>query len=325
MIYVKNDSTDANFNFALEKYLIEELDIADGYFLFWRTTPTLMIGRYQNALAEINMDFAKAHNIHIVRRVTGGGTIYTDMNGWQFSFINKRLGTKEIDFHTYTLPIIKALDSLGVTAVKSGRNDLLIAGKKFSGNAQYIRKNVMLHHGSILFDTDLSQLVRSLSPDDEKLISKGIKSVKSRVTNVAEHLPTKMDSLGFRDVMLNYLLADMDTYELSEADIARVMQIKAAQFDSWDWNFGKAPKFNITKENRFDGGKLKVESFVQNGHIEQIKFYGDFFAKEGLSDLEDSLKGCPYDTDDIKKALQHKDAQSYFFNITLDEILSCII
>jgi len=325
MIYVKYDSTDANFNFALEKYLIEELDIADGYFLFWRTTPTLMIGRYQNALAEINMDYAKAHNIHIVRRVTGGGTIYTDMNGWQFSFINKRLGTKEIDFHTYTLPIIDALASIGVTAVKSGRNDLLIAGKKFSGNAQYIRKNVMLHHGSILFDTDLSQLVRSLSPDDEKLISKGIKSVKSRVTNVAEHLPTKMDSLGFRDVMLNYLLMGKETYELTAADVARVNEIKAAQFDSWDWNFGKAPRFNITKENRFAGGKLKVESFVKDGHIELIKFYGDFFAKEGLSDIEDALKGCAYETDAIKKALQHFDAQSYFFNITLDEILSCII
>ena len=284
-----------------------------------------MIGRYQNALAEINMDFAKKHDIHIVRRITGGGTIYTDMNGWQFSFINKRLGTKEIDFHTYTLPIIKALDSLGVTAVKSGRNDLLIAGKKFSGNAQYISKNVMLHHGSLLFDTDLTQLVRSLSPDNEKLVSKGIKSVKSRVANVAEHLGRSMTSLQFRDVMLDYLLADMDTYELTEKDVARINEIKKAQFDTWDWNFGKTPKFNITKENRFAGGKLKVESFVKDGHIERIKFYGDFFAKEGLNDLEDSLRGCPYDTDDIKKALLHADAQSYFFNITLDEILSCII
>ncbi len=325
MIYVKYDSTDANFNFALEKYLIEELDIASGYFLFWRTTTTLMIGRYQNALAEINMDFAKQHNIHIVRRVTGGGTIYTDLNGWQFSFINKRLGTKEIDFHTYTLPIIEALASLGVQAEKSGRNDLLIDGKKFSGNAQYIRKNVMLHHGSILFDTDLTQLVRSLSPDDEKFISKGIKSVRSRVTNVAEHLNTKLDSLGFRDVMLEFLLTDKETYELTPADVARVNEIKAAQFDSWDWNFGKTPNFNISKENRFAGGKLKVESFVKDGHIEQIKFYGDFFAKEGLEDLEDSLRGCHYDTDDIKKALLHMNAQCYFFNITLDEILSCII
>lgn len=325
MIYVKYDSTDANFNFALEKYLIEELDIADSYFLFWRTTPTLMIGRYQNALVEINMDYAKKHNIHIVRRVTGGGTIYTDMNGWQFSFINKRMGTKEIDFHTYTRPIIDALASLDITAVKSGRNDLLIEGKKFSGNAQYIRKNVMLHHGSILFDTDLSELVRSLTPDDEKLISKGIKSVRSRVTNVAEHLNKKMDSLEFRDVMLNYLLADMDTYELSAADVKRVMQIKTAQFDSWDWNFGKTPKFNITKENRFAGGKLKVESFVADGHIKEIKFYGDFFAKEGIGDIETALKGCAYDLDAIKKALQQTDAQSYFFNITQDEILSCII
>jgi len=167
----EHESTDANFNFALEKYAIEELDIADSYFMFWRTTPTLMIGRYQNTLAEINMPFAKANNINIVRRITGGGTIYTDMNGWQFSFINKQAGGKEIEFETYTRPIIDALHSIGVAAEKSGRNDLVIDGRKFSGNAQYKRKDVMLHHGSILFDTNIENLVRAITPDDEKLVS----------------------------------------------------------------------------------------------------------------------------------------------------------
>lgn len=324
-MYVKCDSTDANLNFALEKYLIDELDVADGYFMFWRTTPTLMIGRYQNARAEVNMEHAKKMNINIVRRITGGGTIYTDMNGWQFSFINKAHDKKEINFHTYTKPIIDALASLDVTAVKSGRNDLLIDDKKFSGNAQYVKKNVMLHHGSILFNTDLSQLVRSLTPDDEKLISKGIKSVKSRVTNVADHMSKKMTSLEFRDVMIKYLTADMQTYELSEADLKRIMEIKAEVFDSWNWNFGRDPKFNITKENRFAGGKLHVDSLVNSGHIDEIKFYGDFFAKEGVNELELALVGCAYEEDAIKKTLEQSDAQSLFFGITLEEILSCII
>lgn len=324
-MYVKCDSTDANLNFALEKYLIDELQVADSYFMFWRTTPTLMIGRYQNARAEVNMEHAKKMNINIVRRITGGGTIYTDMNGWQFSFINKAHDKKEINFHTYTKPIIDALASLDVTAVKSGRNDLLIDGKKFSGNAQFVKKNVMLHHGSILFDTDLSQLVRSLTPDDEKLISKGIKSVKSRVTNVADYMSKKMSSLEFRDVMIKYLTADMQTYELTEADLKRVMEIKTEVFDSWKWNFGKDPKFNITKENRFAGGKLHVDSLVNSGHIDEIKFFGDFFAKEGVTELEEALVGCAYEEDAIKKTLEQNDAQSLFFGITLEEILSCII
>lgn len=328
MMYLRCDSTDANFNFALEKYAIEELDIADSYFMFWRTTPTLMIGRYQNTLAEINMLFAKEMGINIVRRITGGGTIYTDMNGWQFSFINKHHDQKEIDFETFTKPIIDALASIGVNAQKSGRNDLVIDGKKFSGNAQYIRKNVMLHHGSILFDTNIENLVRAVTPDDEKLVSKGIQSVRSRVTNVADYLPTqgtKMTSTQFRDVMLDFLLRGMDTYELTDKDIARVNAIKAEQFDTWDWNFGKNPQFNITKDKRFAGGKLMIRSFVDKGKITDIHFYGDFFAKEGLGDLEAALVGCAYKEEAIKKALNDSDAQSYFYNITLDEILSCII
>ena len=169
----------------------------------------------------------KEHGINIVRRITGGGTIYTDPNGWQFSFINKAHDKKEIDFHTYTKPILEALASIGIEAVKSGRNDLLIDGKKFSGNAQFVKKNIMLHHGSILFDTDLTQLVRSLTPDDEKLISKGIKSVRSRVANVADYMDKKISSLEFRDLMLSFLTKDMETYELSAADEKRVLEIKA--------------------------------------------------------------------------------------------------
>ncbi len=323
MIYLKCDSTDAKFNFALEKYAMHDLNISDEYFMFWRTAPTLMIGKFQNTLAEINMPYAKKHDIDIVRRITGGGTIYTDMNGWQFSFIVKRKG--KMEFETFTRPILDALRSLGVDAQLSGRNDLTIGGRKFSGNAQYSGKDVMLHHGSLLFDTDLEALVRSLSVDDEKIISKGIKSVRQRVTNIAEHLDKKMTSTEFRDVMLSYLLKGMETYELSESDIEAVSAIKGSQFGSWEWNFGSDPKFNVTKEQRFAGGKLSVKSFVENGRIQSIKFYGDFFASEGIEALEKSLVGCKYNEEDMKNALAEAHAEECFYNITAEEILSCII
>lgn len=325
MIYIDSRSTDANFNFALERYAMDELDIGTEYFLFWRTVPTLMIGRFQNTLAEINMPFAKQNNINIVRRISGGGTIYTDMNGWQFSFIVRDPAGRDTAFFTFTQPILDALHALGVGAEASGRNDLVIDGRKFSGNAQYNRKDVTLHHGSLLFDTDLGQLVRALNVDDEKIVAKGIQSVRQRVTNIAEHLSQKMTSLAFRDVMLKYLLADMDTYTLTDKDIQHVNEIKHEQFDQWEWNFGNDPKFNITKENRFAGGKLMVRAFVENGRITDIHFYGDFFAKENLAALEKSLAGCAYEENAIKNALHSGNAQDVFYKITLDEVLSCII
>ena len=325
MTYIKCDSENANFNFALEKYAMDELDLSDGYFMFWRTTPTLMVGRYQNTLAEINMPFAKTNDINIVRRITGGGTIYTDPNGWQFSFIVKNRGTQQIDFDSFTKPILDALHTLGVPAQASGRNDLVIDGKKFSGNAQYNRKNLTLHHGSLLFNTDLENLVRALNPDDEKLVAKGIQSVRQRVTNIAEHMQNKITALEFRDVMLRFLLNGMETYELNSADIKRVDEIKQTQFDTWAWNFGSNPKFNISKEKRFAGGKLSVQTYVENGKIADMHLFGDFFAKEGLDTLLSKLRGCLYKEDDIKRMLVENDAESYFYNITLEELLSCIV
>ncbi len=325
MMYIRHNSMDAKFNFALEKYAMDELGAAKEYFMFWRTTPTLMTGRYQNTLREINMPFAKQHNIDIVRRITGGGTIYTDENGWQFSFIVKDPGQRRIEFETFTQPILDALHSIGVHAEKSGRNDLVIGGRKFSGNAQYLRKNVVLHHGSLLFDTNLENLVRALNVADEKIISKGIQSVRQRVTNIAEHLSNPMTSLEFRDVMLSFLLRGMDTYELTPQDIARVNEIKQAQFASWAWNFGREPAFNITKEARFAGGKLTVQSFVDGGIITDIHFYGDFFAQDGLEQLQQRLVGCAYREDAIRAALIAEAAGDLLFGITAEEILCCII
>lgn len=271
------------------------------------------------------MDFAKANDINIVRRVTGGGTIYTDMNGWQFSFIERHPSSNHIDFATHTKPIIDALKSLGVEAVLSGRNDLLIEGKKFSGNAQRNQKDVNLHHGSILFDTDLEALVRALNVDDEKIISKGIKSVKERVTNVADHLETTMTSTEFRDAMLSYLLKDMEVYQLTEEDIRRVNEIKEAQFDTWEWNIGKTPAFNRTKEQRFAGGKLCVCANVEKGIIKDIEFYGDFFSSKDIADLSKAMAGCRFDEAEISERLVQADASSYFFQITNEEILSLIL
>ncbi len=329
MLYIENNSCDPYFNFATEYYIMHEKDTTDDFFMFWRTTPTLMIGRNQNTSAEINEEHVKEKNINVVRRISGGGTIYTDLNGWQFSFITKGADSKKIEFETFTKPILNALNDLGVPAEFNNRNDLLIRGKKFSGNAQCSIETCKLHHGSLLFDTDISELVRSLTVADDKLIAKGIKSVRQRVTNIKEHMqdsPNKdLDSLGFRDLMLEYLQKDMDgKYDLTDDELKRINEI-ADDFRSWEWNYGNSPEFERVKSNRFAGGKLEVHLNVDKGRIKNCKMYGDFFTTGDVSVLESALVGCMHKEDEVRKALSTVGGENFFYMITLDEIVSCVI
>jgi len=327
MIYVEHDSTNPYFNFALEEYLMKEKDLGDNeIFMFWRTKPTVMIGRYQNTLEEINLKYVKEHNINVVRRVSGGGTIYTDMDSWQYTLILKDYEGGSIDFRSFTEPIIKALQNQGVNAYFNSRNDLLIDGRKFSGNAQHIKGNLMLHHGSILFNADIKTMVESLTVADEKIISKGIKSIRERVTNVAEHLDRRLDSTGFRDMMVRSILGNRNNfYRLNEYDIIRVNEISKEKFQSWAWNYGSSPKFNITRWGRFEGGKIEIKLAVEKGIIEECSIYGDFFSNEDVGLVSEALRKCRYELKVISERLKEIQAEKYFHKISETEILSCII
>lgn len=328
MIYIENNSTDPYFNFSLEYYLMTEKDLGyDNIFMFWRTNPTIMVGKFQNTIEEINQEYVKLNNINVVRRITGGGTIYTDMNTWQFSFINKNYKTSSIDFKMFTTPIINALKEQGVSASFNNRNDLLIDNKKFSGNAQAIKDGCMLHHGSILFNTDIQAMVNSITVAKEKIISKGIKSVKDRVTNVYDHLQDKsVDSLEFKDIMLRSLLKESNLiYKLTRDDIKRVNEICSEKFKTWNWNYGSSPKFNIFKWKRFTGGKIEFNIDVSKGLIKNLKISGDFFCKGDIEDIINLLLGCRYNKEDIQKRLENIDITKYLYKIDKNDILECII
>lgn len=316
---------DAAFSFALEYYFMKEKILGGDVFTFWRTHPTLMIGRYQITSAEINEAYAKEKDIKIVRRMSGGGTIYTDEGGWQFSFISNR-SNAESGFAKFTAPVIAALKNMGVDAELGGRNDLLIGGKKFSGNAQHHDRNCMLHHGSILYNTNLEELVRSITVSDDKIVSKGIQSIRQRVTNISDHMDTKMPALEFKNHMLESILSESDqTYVLSGPDIMRINQIADEIFRNWEWNYGKSPDYQITKSRRFGGGKLEVCLNLQNGRISDCMFYGDFFFSGDIKILADRLKGCPYREEDIRMALSGALLNENFYLITLDELISSMI
>lgn len=326
MIYIENNSMDAAFSFALEYYFMKENIQDEEVFTFWRTHPTLMIGRYQITDAEINGLYAKKNNIQIVRRVSGGGTIYTDEGGWQFSFISKNEGDVETGFKKFTAPIIDALNKVGVHAVLSGRNDLLIDGKKFSGNAQHRDKNCVLHHGSILFDTNLDELVRSITVSDDKIISKGIQSIRQRVVNIIDYMDKKLDPLEFRSLMIQSILTEKDSrYELTDSDIKRINQIADEIFRSWEWNYGKSPACQITKSRRLDGGKLEISLNLENGRIADCRFNGDFFFYGDIAAFIECLTGCPLQEEELRDAVTRALQFGSFFMITPDELVDCFI
>ncbi len=300
-------------------------DFTDEYFLFWRTKPTLMIGRFQNTIQEINAQFVKDKDIDVIRRNSGGGTVYTDPDCWQFSFITWKKAGEVKDFRDFTKPVIDALNKLGVGAEFVGRNDLHAAGKKFSGNAQFGMKDRFLHHGTILFDTNLEYLVRSLNVTDEKIISKGIQSVRERVTNIRPYLEKDMDSLTFRNTMIETLKGDMEQISLSAEDLAEIEKIETKKFLTWDWNYGSSPAFNITKSNRFDGGKVEVQLDVKNGTIETCSIFGDFFCNGDISVIQDAVIGCKYEKNTIIDSLASVNAAGMLYLIKIEELVSCFI
>lgn len=311
--------------FAVEEYIMRNPAFKDEYFMFWRTRPTLMIGRFQNTIQEINSQFAKDCKIDVIRRNSGGGTVYTDPNCWQFSFITWKKAGQVKDFRDFTKPVVEALKKLGVNAEFSGRNDLLCDGKKFSGNAQFGLKGRFLHHGTILFDTNLENLVRSLNVTDEKIISKGIQSVRERVTNIRPHLSIDFSSMDFRDKMISMLRQDMDQIELTNEDLAEIEKIEVEKFLTWEWNYGNSPAFNITKSNRFDGGKIEVQLDVESGIIKTCSIFGDFFCNGDISVIQNSVTGCKYEINSIREALNNVKASEMLYLISNDELASCFI
>ena len=326
MIYINSNSTCPYFNFALEEYLMTEKDLRDDeIFLLWRTNPTVMIGRYQNTYCEINEKYVKENNINVVRRNSGGGTIYTDMGAWQFTFIEKNYKENGISFGKFTEPIVNALRKENIDAHFNSRNDLLIGKRKFSGNAQYRKDDVMLHHGSILFNTDIKAMVESITVAEDKIIAKGIKSVRERVINISEVMEENITSEDFRNIMLNSLLKDSKVYNLTEEDIVAVNKLKEEKFESWDWNYGKNPVFNINRWKRFDGGRVDFKLDIKKGVIKGCTIEGDFFLSGDISKVKNAFIDCKYVREDICKLLDSLDIDKFFYKITKDDLLECII
>ena len=325
MLLINNDNTNPYFNFALEEYLLKKTD--KDLFRLWMCDPCVSVGKNQNTISEINSDYVRKNSIPIVRRQSGGGAVFHDLGNLNFTFISCNNNSFS-DFKRFTQPIIDLLKTLGINAEFSGRNDLLIDGKKFSGNAQYNYKNKVIHHGTLLFSSQISNLSNSLKVKPIKLESKGIKSVKSRVTNISEHLDKPMNISEFRDLVMNYVFSlnsNNSYFNLTEKDIENVNKLSKEKYSTWEWNFGNSPNYSLVNELRYIGGTLEFHLNVSKGFITDIKFFGDFFGKKDISNVEDLLIGVKHEEESLKEKLNNINIDDYFLGSDVNVLVSGIL
>ncbi|MDR2124494.1 MAG: lipoate--protein ligase [Desulfovibrio sp.] len=327
MYYIESPSTDPHFNLALEQYIFDALDKTRDYCMLWRNHNAIIVGRFQNTAAEINAAYVKKHGISVVRRLSGGGAVYHDLGNVNFTFIVRRGTPGAFDFASFCGPVGRALASLGVRAEISGRNDMTIDGKKFSGNAQYYKRGMVMHHGTILYDSDLSVVAEALAVPKDKFASKGISSVRSRITNVKEHMSADIPVQRFVAVLREALIREhqMVPCALSPEDLQGAAALQRRVYDTWDWNYGASPACNIRREQRIDGcGKLEIHMNVERGVILDIAFFGDYFGNEDSGELANLLRGRRLERTELEAALTGTDIGAYFHNLDTGRFLDII-
>jgi lipoate-protein ligase A len=323
MRYLINTSTDPYFNLALDEYAMQHIDVGEDYFFLWQNEPAIIVGKNQNTAEEINPQFVEDNHIKVARRVSGGGAVFHDYGNLNFTIITNVGDLSKVDFKKYVQPVIKALESMGVKAEASGRNDILIDGKKISGNAQRQEKGRLMHHGTLMFDVNVEDMVRSLNVAEDKFISKAAKSVRARVTNIKDHLQPGTTLESFWQQLHHYLSNEGKDAEimLTAAQRQEIQQIADERFASWDWTYGKSPEFNYRNSERFPGGKVDVMVDVEAGKIKNVRFLGDYLGVNDVYEVEAKLSGVRYDKVDVRAVLQSVNFASYFGTITVDELL----
>ncbi|MDO4643425.1 MAG: lipoate--protein ligase [Cardiobacteriaceae bacterium] len=334
MYFVDNQEiSDPATNIALETYLVENRLTDKPLLLFYINEPSIIIGRNQNTIEEINQRYVEEHGIHVVRRMSGGGAVYHDLGNFSFCFIQDEKGLAR-DFSAFTRPVIESLHRMGVTgACLQGRNDLLIDGKKFSGNAMYVKNGRMTAHGTILFDADLNAVSAALKPRADKIESKGIKSVRSRVTNIKPYVAPAYRDMTTREFQDHLLLdifgvndrSQVPQYHLNEEDWEKVRQIRSERFANWDWNYGHSPAFTSERHHKFPFGAVTFKFNVEKGIIKNIRIYGDFFGLGDIIDAEKLLTGIPYRREAVTLAFSHIDVNHYFGASNSAELIDLLV
>ncbi|WP_349687748.1 lipoate--protein ligase [Acidaminococcus sp. DS4831] len=329
MIYIESESLNPCFNLALEQYVFDCMDKSKEYFILWQNDNTIVVGKNQNTIAEINRKFVEEKKITVVRRLSGGGAVYHDLGNLNFTIIvSKKNNMNDFDFSRFNKPVVQALNKLGVHANISGRNDITINNKKISGNAQYIKNGRIMDHGAILYSSNLSILSKALIVSKDKIESKGIKSVRTRVTNVIDNMENKVPIEKFKKLLLEEMAGQekIFPYKLTDNDLKIIMKIKKERYDTWEWNYGYSPKYNIEKERYIPGcGKIQIYMNVENGKISAFDIYGDYFGNKDKNDIIHFLNGIEVNREAFNNALKNINIDQYFFGLSKKEFVDILV
>ncbi len=325
--FIDIPTTDPAFNLAMEQYVFDVLPRDRNYFILWQNDNAVIIGRHQNTMAEINEPYIRENGIRVVRRLSGGGAVYHDLGNLNFTYIQDASSGIQLDLAMFCRPLAQAISALGANAEVNGRNDITIDGRKFSGNAQYVKEGRVMHHGTIMFDSDLSRAGLALTPDPEKVAAKGVKSVRSRMTTVSEHLTGNITLAEFKKLLLEKLFEGqpMEEYTLTESDIAAIEKLRQERYGTWEWNYGGSPPCDLVRKKRVDGcGTVECRFHINEGRIQQAVFRGDFFSAKDPQLLAERFVGLRPVSEDYQKALEGIDVSEYFSGLHNEALLDIL-
>ncbi|MGF7046761.1 lipoate-protein ligase A [Paenibacillus sp. DS2015] len=329
MLFIDNQGIhDPAINLAIEEYALRHLPMEESYLLFYINRPSIIIGKHQNTIEEINQEYCKNNNVQVVRRLSGGGAVYHDLGNLNFSFITKDDGQSFHNFLKFTQPVIDALHQMGVNAEMTGRNDLQVGEQKISGNAQFSTRGRMFSHGTLMFNLNLDDVQASLRVNPEKFKSKSTKSVRSRVANISDLMEVTMTIEEFRSELLRSIFdmdpIDVPQYHLTDKDWEKIHEISKEHYQNWEWNYGNSPESNVKHTKKFPAGIIDLRMNISEGRIHDIKIYGDFFGVGDVADIENTLRDKRYEEAEVRETLEKFEIQHYFGNIELDDFIGLV-
>ncbi|HEY2495150.1 MAG TPA: lipoate--protein ligase [Paenibacillus sp.] len=329
MLFIDNQGIhDPAINLAIEEYALRHLPMEESYLLFYINRPSIIIGKHQNTIEEINQEYCKENNVQVVRRLSGGGAVYHDLGNLNFSFITKDDGQSFHNFLKFTQPVIDALHQMGVNAEMTGRNDLQVGEQKISGNAQFSTRGRMFSHGTLMFNLNLDDVQASLRVNPEKFKSKSTKSVRSRVANISDLMKDTMTIEEFRSELLRSIFdmnpVDVPQYHLTDKDWEKIHEISKEHYQNWEWNYGNSPESNVKHTKKFPAGIIDIRMNINEGRIHDIKIYGDFFGVGDVADIENTLRDKRYQEVEVREALDKFEIKHYFGNIELEDFIGLV-
>ncbi len=323
LLCINSKSNTPQFNLATEEYLLKNSE--HDVFMLYVNSPSIIVGKHQNTLSEINLDFVENNNLRVVRRLSGGGTVFHDLGNLNYAWIMHGAQGKIIDFNKYTDDILSYLQSIPIDATRNKNNDLLIDGKKISGNAEHIFKNKLIHHGTLLFASELNKLNNAINSDLSKFEDKSVQSKRTRVTNIVHYLKKDLTMNKFRNNLFRYILEKYERaekYELTGLDMNQIRPLYRKKYSSWEWNFGYSPKFMFRKELQIENRSISIKLNIKKGIILDLAISGNLFTNEEIAIFKKKFIGLQHRKSVIRYCLEENDFSSILTKLSEDDIMS---